>query len=278
MPYLARIMVYPVKSLEGVSVPEALVLPAGALEHDRRFALIDPDGRVINGKRTDLVHQLRASFDPAARTLALGLRGRPGVETFHVDSDRDALNSWLGAHFGVTVTVREAPATGFPDDTDAPGPTVIAVSTLEAVADWFGGLDPDDCRGRFRANLEIGGVEPFWDDRLYAGAGEAVRFRVGGVAFEGVNPCQRCPVPARSPTTGEPLRGFQARFSDLRKQTLPPWSTAARFNHFYRLAVNTRRPANGLDPDAGPEPGVVRVGDPVEILRSPPNQPDPPRV
>jgi len=269
VPYLARILIYPVKSLEGVSVPEAVVLPGGALEHDRRFSLVDASGRVVNGKRTDRVHAIRASFDPAARTIALGLRGHPGGETFHLDSDRDALNSWLGDHFGLPVTVREAPATGFPDDTDAPGPTVIAAATLEAVADWFGGLDPDDCRGRFRANLEVGGVEPFWDDRLYAEAGQAVPFRVGGVVFEGLNPCRRCVVPARSPTSGEPTRGFQTRFGDLRRQTLPPWAAVSRFDHFYRLAVNTRRPALA----AGP--GIVRVGDEVEILGPPTNQPDP---
>jgi hypothetical protein len=269
VPQLTRITIYPVKSLEGVDVPEAVVLPGGALEHDRRFAMVDEDGRIINGKRTDQVHGVRSSYDPSARVLTLGIRGGGGPTSFQVDTDRDALHAWLGEYFGLPVALREAPATGFPDDTDAPGPTVVAAATLEAVADWFGGLDPDECRGRFRANLEIGGAEPFWDDRLYAGAGSAVRFRVGGVTFEGVNPCQRCPVPARSPTTGEPTRGFQKRFAALREQTLPPWATAARFDHFYRLAVNTRRPA--LDS----EPGEIRVGDEVEILDNGSNRPEP---
>ncbi|MFM8435868.1 MAG: MOSC N-terminal beta barrel domain-containing protein, partial [Planctomycetia bacterium] len=48
MPTLDRIMLYPVKSLDGVSVDSALVLPSGGLEHDRRWRLVDLDGRVVN--------------------------------------------------------------------------------------------------------------------------------------------------------------------------------------------------------------------------------------
>ena len=184
-----------------------------------------------------------------------------------MDADGEALNAWLSEAFGVPVTVRESPESGFPDDTDAPGPTVIASATLDAVAAWFGGLDAEDCRGRFRANLEIGGTEAFWDDRLYAESGRGVRFRVGGVVIEGVNPCQRCAVPMRSPVSGETIPDFVRRFHALRERTLPPWADASRFNHFYRLAVNTRLPA-----DAAELPAIVRVGDPVEIIDRPANQ------
>ena len=86
-----------------------------------------------------------------------------------------------------------------------------------------------------------GRLPAFWEDRLY-GVDErsVVRFRIGEVNFEGSNPCARCPVPARDPQTAADLVGFQKRFSDLRRETLPPWAPAARFDHFYRLAVNTR--------------------------------------
>jgi len=52
MPTLDLITLYPVKSLDGVDVPEAHVLPSGALEHDRRWRLVDMEGRVVNAKRT----------------------------------------------------------------------------------------------------------------------------------------------------------------------------------------------------------------------------------
>jgi hypothetical protein len=55
------------------------------------------------------------------------------------------------------------------------------------------------------------------------------------------------------------MAGFQKRFSDLRRETLPPWAPAARFDHFYRLAVNTRV--------APTEHGkLLRVGDPLQLF------------
>ncbi len=258
LPHLARITIYPVKSLDGLALSEASVLPGGALEHDRRFALVDNEGWAVNGKRFAVVHQIRSSYDPSTRVLTLALRDREGAWTFHIDDDRDDLCTWFSDHFGLPVKLQEAPETGFPDDTDAPGPTVIAAATLETVAGWFDGLDADECRLRFRANLEIGGVEAFWDDRLYTVDGQSVRFRIGEAVFEGVNPCQRCIVPTRSSTTGEPTRYFQKQFAAKRKETLPAWAEGSRFNHFYRLAVNTRRPDR--------ESARIRVGDRVEIL------------
>lgn len=84
----------------------------------------------------------------------------------------------------------------------------------------------------------------FWEDQLF-GESEAsvVRFKIGDVAFEGSNPCARCPVPARESQTGINNEGFQRRFTDLRRAQLPPWAPADRFDHFYRLSTNTRVPS-----------------------------------
>jgi uncharacterized protein YcbX len=104
-----------------------------------------------------------------------------------------------------------------------------------------------------------GHLPAFWEDQLY-GEDErsVVGFRIGEVAFEGSNPCARCPVPARDPQSAADLLGFQKRFSDLRRETLPLWAPAARFDHFYRLAVNTR-----VAPTETGKP--LRVGDPLRL-------------
>src|SRR5437667_120732 len=82
--------------------------------------------------------------------------------------------------------------------------------------------------------------------------------RIGPVNFEGSNPCARCPVPPRSPSTGEIIPGFQKRFSDFRRASLPAWSPESRFDHYYLLATNTRV--------ASTESGkILRVGDPLDI-------------
>jgi uncharacterized protein YcbX len=148
---------------------------------------------------------------------------------------------------------------GFPDDLDCPGPTVISTATLSEVASWFKPLDTAQLRLRIRANLEIGGVPPFWEDRLYGVKGSLVRFRIGECLFDGNNPCQRCVVPPRDPFTGANIPEFAKVFARKREEKLPEWAEKSRFNHFYRLAVNTIVPAD----QAGK---MVRVGDPVEVI------------
>lgn len=257
MPRLSRILVYPIKSLDGVAVESAQVLPSGALEHDRQLALRDADGRYVNGKRTALVHALRSNVDWQARTVALKTAGSESRHLFHLDFERECLEAWLSELFQTPLHVVENAAAGFPDDTEAPGPTVVSTATLEVVASWFPDVSLDEVRLRFRANLEIGGVQPFWEDRLVGPTGQGVRFRIGNVLFDGLNPCQRCVVPTRSPASGEPTARFVQLFSERRRQALPAWAEASRFDHFYRLAVNTQSPSRG---------GELRLGDEVKIL------------
>jgi uncharacterized protein YcbX len=258
MPTLARLALYPIKSLDPLTVESANVLPSGAMEFDRRFALADVAGRFINGKRTDLINTLEAHCDPGARTVSIGRRGAGEARSFHIDDDRPELEELLAAHFQMSVQIVENAITGLPDDSDAPGPTIISTATLETVAAWFEHISLDEARLRFRANLEIGGVEPFWEDRLYGAAGSTVRFRIGDVEFEGTNPCARCVVPMRDPATGNFDPIFKQQFRARRESSLPAWANRSRFDHFYRLAVNTQ-------PVAGFRGGVLHVGDEVRI-------------
>jgi len=237
---LARISIYPIKSCDGLTRPQATLLPSGALEYDRRWALLDEAGNFVTAKRTAKMHLLRARFDDALSTVSLSTAIKPAHQTFDLQADKQRLEAWLSDFFEMRVILRENARTGFPDDTNAPGPTVVSTATLETVAAWFPGMSLDECRRRFRANLEIDGVEAFWEDRLFAAPGEEVAFMIGPAALLGVNPCQRCVVPSRAPETGELWPSFQVEFSRRREATRPTWSESSRFNHFYRLATNTR--------------------------------------
>ncbi len=138
----------------------------------------------------------------------------------------------------------------------------VSASTLLkrlTVATWFPGLDGQAIRQRFRANLEIGGVPPFWEDRLFSVAETVMQFRIGDVLFEGTNPCQRCVVPSRDAQTGAVWLHFQETFRCRRQESLPEWATLSRFNHFYRLSCNTHVSTT----EAGK---VLRVGDPISII------------
>lgn len=260
-PYLSRICIYPVKSLDGLSLPSARMLASGAIQHDRAFALVDEQGNFVNGKRNPRVHLLRSRVDLAERVLTLRVQNTKQEYSFRLDTEREALNAWLSSYFERTVTVVEDTTAGFPDDTVSPGPTVISTATLQEVASWFPGLDEQAMRLRFRPNLEIGGVPAFWEDRLFAEADSVVPFRIGDVLFEGVNPCQRCVVPSRDPYTGEPFPHFQEIVMRKRQESLPSWSTPSRFNHFYRMSCNTRVPASE-------EGKRLHVDDPIRLTMS----------
>lgn len=199
------------------------------------------------------MHLIRATYAPDVSCVTLAVPGdRRNIpaRTFAFPDDADDAAEWFSVYFEQQILVRYSPD-GFPDDTIANGPTIISTASLQNVCDWFPALTLDNVRQRFRTTLEVeapaagpqanGKLPAFWEDQLF-GEDErsVVRFRIGEVQFEGSNPCARCPVPARDPQTGADLAGFQKRFSELRREHLPRWSPAARFDHFYRLATNTR--------------------------------------
>jgi uncharacterized protein YcbX len=259
---LSRIVIYPIKSLDGLPLQAAGFNEAGLL-NDRRYALMDESGAFIQGKRMPAIHALRAEFDLAGDIVRLRGPEASAWRTFSLSTDRQPLERWFSDQLGITVTLVENRQTGFPDDLAASGPTVISTQTLAEVARWFD-LSLDEARRRFRANLEIDAEAPFWEDRLFDSDAQGVPFRIGEVSFLGVNPCARCVVPSRSSEEGRPTPQFQKIFAQRREEFLPPWAPANRFDHFYRLAVNTR-----VIP---PAPGAVRVGDAVHILASPSEQ------
>jgi uncharacterized protein len=274
-PRLANIRLHPIKALDPVSVNEARIGPNGGLELDRVWALYSADGRWVNGKRTAAMHLIRAAYSPDISSVTLTVPGdRRDIPpmTFAFPGDTEGAAEWFSMYFEQAIQVRYT-REGFPDDGLAAGPTIVSTPSLAAVCDWFPGMSLDEARRRFRTTLEIdaaSGAAPhqanghataaeklpaFWEDQLFAGSeSTVVRFKIGEVAFEGSNPCARCPIPARDSQTGVNDDGFQKRFTELRRAQLPPWAPTERFDHFYRLATNTRVPST----ECGK---ILRVGD-----------------
>ena len=260
-PHLTRIAVHPIKSLEPVTLQTAEIAENGGLRHDREYAMFDDDENYVNGKRTADVHRIRASFDDALQHVTLRQEGKSeeSAYRFSLSDDRAELAEWLTEYFGYSVHLKQESKGGFPDDTVLSGPTVISTATLREVASWFDGLDEHQMRLRLRANLEIDGVPPFWEDRLYSDHNHEVAFRIGDVTLRGANPCQRCIVPVRDPHTGEEYPDFQRIFIENRERTLPEWADRARFDHYFRLMVNTKVPESEWKSE-------LAVGDEVAIL------------
>lgn len=258
IPYVSKLFIHPVKSLDRVGVETTTVLKSGALSRDREFALFEQSGQFVNGKRNGKVHALRSKFDLKTNIVSLWVQGTAQTNQFHIEKERDVLEDWLGEYFGFPIDIKQNLDTGFPDDTVSPGPTIISTATLEAIASWYPGLDVEEIRLRFRTNIEVSGVPPFWEDRLFTEAEEAVSFRIGDVRFMGINPSQRCVVITRDPQTGVAYPNFQKTFVKQRRATLPEWAERSRFNHFYRLAINTRLPVT----EAGK---AICIGDALRI-------------
>ena len=96
MPTLDRITIYPLKSLEGLDVGESRVLESGALEHDRRWRLVDMDGRVVNAKRSPLIHAIRAEFELSERLVTLWIDPAALAAKVLPAGDRDRLQGLAG--------------------------------------------------------------------------------------------------------------------------------------------------------------------------------------
>ncbi|MBD2437431.1 MOSC domain-containing protein [Nostoc sp. FACHB-110] len=259
MPHLAKIVIYPIKSLDGVEVPQARVLSSGALECDREFAIVDAQGKFVNGKRHPKIHVLRSQFNLRNRTISLQIPHQDVPQVFHLDHEQQALAVTLSDFFEFPVQLVQNRQMGFPDDTNSPGPTVISTASLIEVAAWFVDVDVKQMRRRMRANLEIADVPAFWEDQLFAQSNQVVTFAVGDVLFFGVNPCQRCVVPTRHPDSAVADPNFQKIFVQQRQASLPAWVNLSRFNHFYRLSVNTRLATSASEK-------ILKVGDEIKIL------------
>lgn len=274
MPTVNRIRVHPIKSLDPIDI-ETASIARGGLEYDRKYAMFDENDEYVSGKINDKVYLLRMDFDIETEEVSLRIRGEEEVHVFDMDSERTALEAWLSDFFEEEITIVEASDTRFtgvaggtvPLEISAPGPSVVSTSTYREIASWFDDLHIDEIRNRFRSNIEIGGVPPFWEDKLFSDKDHVVKFRIGDVSVTGVLPLSRCVVPTKDPLTGEQSENFAEAFIENRAETFPGWADAdhlgqhlpTRSQHYFYLTVVTRIPTaeNGTE---------IRVDDEVEIL------------
>ena len=104
-PKLTQIVIYPIKSLDGKIVDQAKISPGGALAFDRRWAIVDADGKIVNAKRTAKIQQIRSQFDfveSADRLLvSLATTDHPNFQIFCLTTELDKIASWLSTFFEI---------------------------------------------------------------------------------------------------------------------------------------------------------------------------------
>src|SRR5271157_5543639 len=76
---LASIHIYPMKAARAVDLQDSLVEPWG-LAGDRRWLLVDEDGRFVSQREEPSLARVTVAAGPAAGTISVSSPGLPGSE------------------------------------------------------------------------------------------------------------------------------------------------------------------------------------------------------
>jgi uncharacterized protein len=254
---VARLSIAPVKSL-GLVHPEAIELEPHGIRGNRRFWLVDADGRLFNGKRGGPIVRIRPEWDETTTILTLtfpeGVKVEGVVELgASVDAEmyghphpsrrvigpwEDAISEFAGQRLTLLWAEQHAVDRGYR------GGTVSLVSrgSLERLREEAGAEEPVDGR-RFRMLFEIDGVPSHEEDEWL---GTQVRIGEATILLNG--DVGRCVVTSHDPdlgvTTLDTLGTLAAYRREGRNEPLP-------FGVYGSVVV----------------PGRVRVGDAVQPLQ-----------
>lgn len=262
---LSELAIYPIKSIQGISLSSSQVENAGLCE-DRRYMLVKPDGEFITGRKhpnltlvtakqsQNGAWQLSHPEMPYDLTIDMSAFSNDYTEvtvwdnTIYAQLAQENINTWFSeiadeavrlVYFGekserFTKRRPEVPI-GFADGY----PFLL---TTESSLDELNRTCPENIKmAQFRPNLVIKGNKPFEEDSWK-------RIRIGEVEFENIKPCDRCifttlnPITAQRSKKGEPLKTL-AKFRLLGKESIT-------FG-LNMITLNT---------------GTIYVGDEVEVL------------
>ncbi|MGM9509291.1 MOSC domain-containing protein [Larkinella sp. GY13] len=269
-PVLKEIRIYPIKSLGGISLSEAVVEPKG-FRYDRRWMLVKPDGtfltqrentvmalveveltdwhlRVYHRHRPDDVLEILLE-KTTDESLTAYVWDRQAVDSLVVSPEAD---DWFSRLLGFPCRL-----VYMPDDSLRPvDPKYAQPEDVVSFADGFpylvistDSLDELNRRVeqplemvRFRPNLVVEGVLPHDEDTWY-------HFKIGELTFFGVKPCARCVLTTIDPESGQ--KG---------KEPLKTLATYRKLDSKILFGQNVLAETTG----------VLRVGDPVTILEKRP--------
>ena len=264
---LASVHIYPLKGCRAVDLDTSIVEPWG-LAGDRRWMLVDSDGRFVSQREHPALARLTIRYGPGADitasadgfpTMRVAVPGASpellkvtvwGSTVLSAAASPEA-DAWFCDYLSEKVRLvylddptRRAVDADYGADGDvvsfADGYPLLLTSTgsLDQLGQWLTAAgDQPVPMNRFRPNVVVSGYEPWAEDRWR-------RIRIGAVSFRVVKPCGRCVVTTTDQTTG--VRGTQ-----------PLRILAARRRFGKNLVFG-----QNIIPDS---PGLIHVGDCVEI-------------
>jgi uncharacterized protein len=262
---LSECFIHPVKSCASIAVG-GLDIEARGPAHDRRYMVVDGDGRFLTGRKLPRMVLIRA--EPDGGGLRVQAPGMPGLAIAAPSDDATRIMvkvwgdevaalsvaadaaGWLSAFLETHVRLvymdgaahrRVDPDHGEVGDevsfADGYPLLLIGQASLDQLNDRLAVPLPIT---RFRPNLVVAGAAPHAEDAWR-------RIRIGAIRFDVVKPCTRCVFTTVDPATGT---------FDTRGEPLATLKTYRRGERGITFGVNL----------IARDHGRVRVGDPLEVI------------
>lgn len=262
MQSVTDIYIYPIKSTKGIALRQALVEEKG-LKDDRRYMLVDPEGKFITGRTHPQLTQVNIEF--SKKGLYLSAPKQPSfyiqpeqfsqqqldveiwddtLQAQHCNKDCDQwFTDFLGepcklVYFSESTSrcvknkqTQVSFADGYP----------LLLINQSSVDHLNTLLETPVTALNFRPNILIKGDLPFIEDNW-------ARIKIGEVEFEVSKPCSRCNFTNVDPKTG---------VADIEQ----PLKTLAQFR-FYEGDIDFGQNLIPLNE------GMIRSGDQVQVLQS----------
>jgi uncharacterized protein YcbX len=258
VPIVSRISVAPVKGL-GLVHPSEVMLEDVGVRVNRRFHLVDADGRRYNQLRNSRLVQIQSEYDEARGYLSLrfpdgavvaaeialdgdvtvDFYGRPVHARVLQGPWADALSEWIGRPLRL---VQSAPG----DAVDRRRGHVSLVSNASLAELARHGNQGDVDGRRFRMLFELDGCDPHEEDTWVKR-----HVRIGAATIRIRGDVGRCAITTQNPDTGEP------DFDTLR--------TIRGYRDWTQNEAGKRHIPFGIFGEVT-EPGRVAVGDQADVL------------
>ena len=262
---LSGLYVYPIKSCGGIAAEEWDVDERG-LRHDRRWMLVDEANQFISQRELPRMALIGVRIDPDG--LVVSAPGMPSLQVLFLPPEGHLLRAqvwddvvetlpvgggadrWFERFLGVKCKLVYLPEESVrPVDRDygragdqvglADGFPFLLISE-SSLAELNARLEQPLPMDRFRPNLVVGGCDPYAEDGWRV-------VRIGSITLRVVKPCGRCAITTVDQSTA--TRG---------KEPLRTLATFRRSGTKVLFGQNLVHDGTG----------VLRAGDPVEVLRA----------
>ncbi|MEO0340344.1 MAG: MOSC N-terminal beta barrel domain-containing protein [Bacteroidota bacterium] len=224
--HLTGINIFPIKSVTGIKVNEAILEPKG-LALDRRWMLVDEDGMFLTQRKDPKMSQIVLSFDQINDKIIISHRSKNMGQiamslTKELDTEIIKVQVWddicdaqeVGGVYNEWFSQaleRKCRLVFMPDTSNRPVNQKYAepkddvsfadgfpflLANQASLDDLNGRMEAPVSMDRFRANFIIEGLSAWQEDHWSS-------FQIGDVPFRSVKPCARCTLLTVNPLTGE---------------------------------------------------------------------------